>query len=504
MLADIELTPAEHELCALLVRVADHVEQAQQQALTLRIAGGWVRDKLLGQQSHDLDVAVDRMSGYELAQHVHAYMGAHGLATHAVARISENPARSKHLETATTRVLGQLVDFVHLRSETYVDGTRIPRVAFGTPAEDARRRDITINALFYNLRTRRVEDFTGRGLDDLRAGVVRTPMEPAQTFADDPLRVLRVLRFASRFGYEIEARTAAALALPEIRDALAAKISRERVGVEVDKMAAGARPLMSIELVRRFGLYDTVFAPPAQLGRDGTDAGEPDEPAAEPDVTCAVEMTQCVLRILGSEPTELVARVPPQFAAGSARMRRLLVLAAYLAPYAGRTGADRKRRAPAALLVVRDALKLPASDAAAVAAVHALAPRVAAMAAACRVGAVPRDALGRLVRDAGERWPAAALYAAAAALRAGSAHCDVEQTHLAFVDAVCAAGLAEAYAFKHLVNGRDAAALLGCRPGPAIKPVLDRVMDWQLRNPAGSERECREFILAEIAPGFRP
>lgn len=76
--------------------------------------------------------------------------------------------------------------------------------AFGTPTEDAFRRDITINALFYNINTEQVEDFTGMGLKDLERGIARTPLDPYQTFTDDPLRILRVIRFASRFEYKVE------------------------------------------------------------------------------------------------------------------------------------------------------------------------------------------------------------------------------------------------------------------------------------------------------------
>jgi len=96
---------------------------------------------------------------------------------------------------------------------------------FGTPKEDAERRDLTINALYYNINTREVEDFTGKvatfnvntnkhlhhmhqGLEDLKNGIVRTPLEPKMTFEDDPLRVLRCVRFASRLGFQ----TASAIA----------------------------------------------------------------------------------------------------------------------------------------------------------------------------------------------------------------------------------------------------------------------------------------------------
>lgn len=77
--------------------------------------------------------------------------------------IKSNPDQSKHLETATLRVMGFELDFVNLRAEEYTD-TRIPMMRIGTALEDAMRRDLTINALFYNLNRRTVEDFTGQGI----------------------------------------------------------------------------------------------------------------------------------------------------------------------------------------------------------------------------------------------------------------------------------------------------------------------------------------------------
>ena len=105
------------------------------------------------------------------------------------------------------------------------------------------RRDLTINALFYNVHTRRVEDLTERGLSDLRERRIRTPLEPQRTFLDDPLRVLRCVRFAARLGYTLDEAILGSMcdgAGDEVRAALRTKVSRERVGIEVDKMLYGA------------------------------------------------------------------------------------------------------------------------------------------------------------------------------------------------------------------------------------------------------------------------
>ena len=95
------------------------------------------------------------------------------------------------------------VDLVNLRSEKYTEDSRVPVIEIGTPEEDAYRRDLTINSLFYNINESKVEDLANKGVQDLKDGVIRTPMEPFKTFIDDPLRILRAIRFANRFNFKI-------------------------------------------------------------------------------------------------------------------------------------------------------------------------------------------------------------------------------------------------------------------------------------------------------------
>jgi tRNA nucleotidyltransferase (CCA-adding enzyme) len=117
--------------------------------------------------------------------------------------------------------------------------------------------------LFYNIHTQQIEDFTGRGLDDMRKKLIRTPLEPFVTFNDDPLRVLRLIRFASRLDFQIVDEVKSAMQRPEIQEALLMKISRERVGIEFGKMAQGRDPRLSFSLMHHLGLYKSIFAPPA-------------------------------------------------------------------------------------------------------------------------------------------------------------------------------------------------------------------------------------------------
>lgn len=260
-LPKIELTPLEHLIERLLLDVKAYIEQKNestgqdaQQEMVLRFTGGWVRDKLLGVDSHDIDVAISTMTGFRFGNFMKEYLDdPKNLAKYKesgnpalndkeivkVYKIDANPEKSKHLETVTTRIFGLDIDLVNLRKETYLEDSRNPQMEFGTAEEDALRRDATINAMFYNLNTSTLEDLTNMGLEDLKRRLIRTPMEAYQTFKDDPLRILRLIRFASRLSYRIDEDSKQAMQNESIKDALRLKISKERVGAEVEKMLRG-------------------------------------------------------------------------------------------------------------------------------------------------------------------------------------------------------------------------------------------------------------------------
>jgi len=157
----LALEPQEEALFELLMKVVE----LKKLPCVLRVAGGWVRDKIMGKEAHDIDIAIDTMMGQEFTQHLVDYMKETGREKEvgSIGVIKSNPDQSKHLETATLRVMGFELDFVNLRAEEYTD-SRIPVMRIGTALEDAMRRDLTINALFYNINQCTVEDFTGQGI----------------------------------------------------------------------------------------------------------------------------------------------------------------------------------------------------------------------------------------------------------------------------------------------------------------------------------------------------
>ena len=255
----IKLTQTEHKIFSLLLDLITY----KKLDLTVRVAGGWVRDKILGYHCTDIDIALDKMMGQEFIVILAEYLKMKQIESHGFGVIKKQPEKSKHLETATIQIYGLWVDFVNLRGEEYTEHSRIPKQVIGTPIEDAYRRDFTMNALFYNINEEKIEDFTERGLSDLKNGIIRTPLDSYQTFIDDPLRILRAFRFSARFDYHIEDKAYKALQLPEIKEMFVKKISKERVGKEFEanfkNIAKTKRCLKFLEHIHNCGYWPCIL-----------------------------------------------------------------------------------------------------------------------------------------------------------------------------------------------------------------------------------------------------
>ncbi|KAI9204831.1 uncharacterized protein BJ171DRAFT_503798 [Polychytrium aggregatum] len=506
----ITLTEQESKIFDILSKCAEHLHHQQPpKDVTLRVAGGWVRDKLLGMESHDIDIALDTMMGYDFALQVNRYLAENGFETHTLGKIDSNPEKSKHLETATTKVMGNFIDFVNLRTESYREDSRIPIVRFGTPLEDAQRRDITINALFYNIQSKQVEDYTGQGLSDLRSGLVRTPLDPIQTFLDDPLRILRVIRFASRFGYQIDTAIAPAAANSDVRSAFGSKLSRERIGTEVDKMMRGPDPLRSLQLVCDFGYYSLVFMPPESV-----------EPVLNGDT--ALSVAKALKRLLSN--AQVLSRIVPEHALPlSEDDHRILYLCASMCPFADQTYTEKAREYPVSKYMAVVSLKLNVHDGDVCHALQGFQPLITKL---CRdiTPITDRKTIGQLIRNIaskplgarevfkplGPKWPLALIYSLALEISqlgdpADSAHLDnpeVSKTignYALFMQNVARYDMEHLHDLKPLLDGKDIARILCIRPGPQVGEYLYRVMEWQLEHPHGTKPECESWIKVEFA-----
>lgn len=218
----------------------------------LWLVGGALRDRLLGIDSHDQDYATDADP-----DQVEALVRGLGATVTTV---------GKRFGTIGVRIQGFWSEITTFRGDSYSGGTRWPDVTFGASIEeDLARRDFTINAFAEDAFTHRFLDLFG-GRDDLAARVIRAVGEPSTRFREDPLRILRGIRFASQLNFEVEPGTLAGMA--ETAD-LIPTLSQERVTTELDKLLQGANPARALEVLRSTGALQ--FALPELVSMVGCD-----------------------------------------------------------------------------------------------------------------------------------------------------------------------------------------------------------------------------------------
>ena len=209
------------------------------------IVGGYVRDRLLKREHPDIDVVVEDGKGHELARHFAAITGA------------PEPVLFERFGTAQVRWHGRLIEFASARAESYARDSRKPEVRPATLEADLLRRDFTVNTLLMDL-DGRVHDLLGSGLPDLEQQRLRTPLDPVQTLSDDPLRMLRGIRFAAELEFRLDPPLLPAMR--RLRDRLKPPVlSVERTADELRKMLLSDRPREAIELMDEAGLLEVVL-----------------------------------------------------------------------------------------------------------------------------------------------------------------------------------------------------------------------------------------------------
>jgi len=207
------------------------------------LVGGFVRDRLLGREGKDIDLLAVGDDGTAV------------LAALARRFHWPPPQRFERFGTGQVRGSGFVVEIVRARAESYDAASRKPDVRPGTLEDDIWRRDFTVNALCQTL-AGHVIDITGRGLDDLRHGVLRTPLDPQQTFSEDPLRMFRAARFAAQLGFGTAPGLTAAMSRMAARSEI---LSAERVAEELRRLLQSNHPRAGLELLRDGGLMAVRF-----------------------------------------------------------------------------------------------------------------------------------------------------------------------------------------------------------------------------------------------------
>ena len=221
-------------------------EAADQLQLECYVIGGYVRDFFLCRPSKDIDiVAVGK--GIELAEAVAARLGRR-------TKLSV----FKNFGTAQIKYKDFELEFVGARKESYTRDSRKPIVEDGTLEDDQKRRDFTINAMAFCLNKNRFGELLDpfNGLQDIEDLIIRTPLDPDITFSDDPLRMMRGVRFASQLGFDIYPETFDAISRNKERIKI---ISKERIADELNKIVLSPKPSVGFILLEKTGLLELIF-----------------------------------------------------------------------------------------------------------------------------------------------------------------------------------------------------------------------------------------------------
>ena len=237
---EIACTTVELRLLKIIGNCADELN------MPCYLIGGFVRDKLLGRETKDMDI-VCVGDGIMLAEKVAGKLG------------NNIPVNVfKNFGTAQVKTPDIEIEFVGARKESYEFSSRKPAVENGTIEDDQNRRDFTINALAVSLN---VNDFglfidPFHGLEDLDNKILKTPLEPETTFSDDPLRMLRAIRFAAQLDFHIEEKTFEAISAFKERIKI---VSAERISDELNKIIMTKKPSVGFELLFKSGLLQIIF-----------------------------------------------------------------------------------------------------------------------------------------------------------------------------------------------------------------------------------------------------
>lgn len=226
--------------------------QAEELNLETYIIGGYVRDLILERPSKDLDF-VTIGSGILLAEKVANYLNP---------KLKVNVF--KNFGTAQFKYRGVDLEFVGARKESYVLNSRKPEVESGSIVDDQNRRDFTINALAISLNKNNFGELVDpfNGLDHISKKILKTPLDPNITFSDDPLRMMRAIRFATQLNFRIEDETLEAIKQNKDRISI---ISNERIGDELNKIMLSNKPSIGFKLMDITGLLEIILPEVARL-----------------------------------------------------------------------------------------------------------------------------------------------------------------------------------------------------------------------------------------------
>lgn len=419
--------------------------------IIVRICGGSIRDKLLDVKTYDVDLSVEGITGEEFARKVEEITDKNGDEDIGVIR---NREKSSHLASAKICFRGEnlSVDVMGLRHDSYSDDTRVPTITTGTPKQDAERRDFTINTLFYNINTKKIEDFLG-GVDDLKNKRLRTTYDTELSFSDDPLRILRLLRFSAKYLFPID--DTYINAVKKSKEAYKTKVNVERAGVEIRQSLSNPNTDKYIEYVIKADMFELIFDPLTHWNLD----------------------KETVLKNV----KKVVSRQIPDECKMYIVLGAIFYQLAYLDPIQ-----DPLRKkcliSPIECAILRD-MKFTSNTAASV---QSFVVGTKIITDIYKSGELKRLTVGKLVNTLGTNWEHVCYL-----LLDDAVYNYFKKDIVSFITSE---NLAKCVAIQPLMRGNDIAKILGINASKEIAKLTKEMIEWQIENPNGTAEEYKNII----------
>jgi len=345
-------------------------------------------------------------------------------------------------------------------------------VKIGTPEEDCLYRDLTINSLFYNINTGQVEDWCGMVIEDLNNRYIRTPIAPESTFSDDPLRMLRALRFCVRMNFKLSEAVTAAIHRDNLKVLLKA-IAPERIGKELQSMLKADNLEQVFEYIVEFGLMDYIFACP-----DGIEIKPTDKE------NCIIYV-KLFLRLMHSISVSL----PPE-------QMRMFTLSAFLIPYATYLYHKNQKELLVIHYILADSLKLTTIEINTSVTLLTKISKWKPIFEQYKI-AFDRKTVGLLLIETKELW----LASMTIAFLEDAVTTKKELPHLisdwnTLNGLIHSHNLIDVWKAKLFFNGKEIMALLNIpRGGKEVGDMKDQLLYWHLLHPDGTREECQQWLL---------
>lgn len=223
------------------------------------VAGGYVRDLVMGKQSKDIDITVELVNGgIELAEFLtkktNCYVENSNPVIYQQFGTAKFNFRNKKYQNISISDVD--IETVMTRQEQYKNNSRKPDVVFGTKEKDVERRDLTINSLLYDISNDKILDLTGTGISDIKNKIIRTPMDANIIFKEDPLRMMRAIRFAVKFGWKL---TDDMIKSIKANSDMLPNISSERINDELVKILMSDHPDLGVKFLMRTNLMKYII-----------------------------------------------------------------------------------------------------------------------------------------------------------------------------------------------------------------------------------------------------